>query len=486
MDVIELSGDPRFPRLMELVPALQKCRTPHEALVRFCRHLKESYPAYAHLALSTKGLPQGQYRIWGLIADDGREYIEPVDPWERLDLPVLQGGILGELTARQVPQLVRELDWAPGVDRRLSQYRELIAAPLPDEQLPVNWYVRLSRQSGRLMRVDLEQCMPRLGLAAALFGSIQVSHELARAQRYINAEVERMARIQRALLPASIPTIPGLRINVSYKTYARVGGDFYDVFPLGGPTDPWCILIGDASGHGPSAAVVAAIIQAVLEDCARDAVGPADLMGKLNRRLCRKRIDGSFVTAFLAFYCPEHRTLAYASAGHPAPLLGDVDGACAQLESGRNPPLGIEEKLSFTQHTASLRAGQDLVLFTDGVSEAADPDGNEFGIEGIRASLEARDQDGSLIDRLRTNLREHRRGRPLGDDQTILTIHVEGSNGLSASPGSLNRRKNSGLRAMATPERDLDLVTRRCSRLFFQHAGAYPSRECSLTKQSYR
>src|SRR5215469_16605971 len=140
MDVIELSGDPHFPRLMELVPSLQNCRTAHEALVRFCRYLKASYPGYAHLSLSTKGLPPGQYRIWGLIGDDGRDYIESVDPWERLDLPVLQGGILGDITARKVPQLVRELDWGNGfgVDRRLARYRELIAAPLPDEQLPVN------------------------------------------------------------------------------------------------------------------------------------------------------------------------------------------------------------------------------------------------------------------------------------------------------------------------------------------------------------
>jgi sigma-B regulation protein RsbU (phosphoserine phosphatase) len=426
MDVIELSGDPRFPRLMEFVPSLQKCRTPHEALVRFCLHLKESYPGYAHLALSTRGLPPGQYRVWALIGDDGIEYIEPVDPWERLDLPILQGGALGQITARRIPQFVRDLNWGEGaeVDRRLLSYRDLIAVPLPDEQIPVNWYMRLSRQPDRLTRADLEQCVPRVGLAAALFGSIQVSHELAKAQKYINAEVERMARIQRALLPASMPAIPGLRIDVSYKTYARVGGDFYDVFPLGGPDDPWCILIGDASGHGPSAAVVAAIVQAVLEDCARTAVGPADLLGKLNRRLCRKRIEGSFVTAFLAFYYPAARKLSYSNAGHPAPLIADAGGRVGQLNSVRHPPLGVDASLSFAQASTKLHAGQDLVLYTDGVSEAADPDGNEFGTGGIRASLVA-SEEASVVNRLRKALTAHRQGRRPGDDQTILAIHVE-------------------------------------------------------------
>jgi sigma-B regulation protein RsbU (phosphoserine phosphatase) len=435
MDVIELSGDPRFGRLMEFVPSLQKCRTPHEALVRFCRHLKDSYPGYAHLALSTRGLPAGQYRIWAFIDDEGTEYIEPVDPWQKLDLPILEGGTLGEITSRKIPQLASDLNWSDraGLDGRLSPYRELIAAPLPDEQLPVNWYVRLSRQPGRLTRVDLEQCVPRVGLAAALFGSIQVSYELARAQRYINAEVERMARIQRALLPAAIPSVPGLSIDVSYKTYARVGGDFYDVFPLGGPDDPWCILIGDASGHGPSAAVVAAIIQAVLEDCARNSVGPADLLGKLNRRLCRKRIEGSFVTAFLAFYYPAARKLTYATAGHPSPLIADADGEIDQLEGPRNPPLGIDAGLSFTQASTRLHAGQQLVLYTDGVSEAADLDGNEFGVDGIRDALGPDDETASVVNRLTMALAEHRQGAKPADDQTILTIHVDGDGDLEPS-----------------------------------------------------
>jgi serine phosphatase RsbU (regulator of sigma subunit) len=95
-----------------------------------------------------------------------------------------------------------------------------------------------------------------------------VSRQLAQANAHIEAELHRMARIQRALLPEPIPDIPGIRMAASYETFGQVGGDLYDFIPLRKDASQWCIFIGDASGHGPSAAVVAAMTLATLHDCA--------------------------------------------------------------------------------------------------------------------------------------------------------------------------------------------------------------------------
>jgi sigma-B regulation protein RsbU (phosphoserine phosphatase) len=422
---MELSSDSR--RLMQLVPSLRGCLTPFDAIRRFYNYLKEAYPGYAHAALSTRGLPPGSYRICALIGDDGVEHMEFSDLWKGLDQPIRRGGTLGEISARGVPQLVRDLNLRKesGLDCRLVEFRELIAVPLPDERLPVNWYIRLSRKTGRLTPVHLEQSAARVALVAALLNSLEVADGLAKARRYIDAEVDRMARIQRALLPNTSPRIPGLEIDVFYRTFARVGGDFYDFFPLGDDDDPWCIVIGDAAGHGPSAAVVAAIVQAVLHDCARRSKGPSELLAKLNRRLCRTRVDGSFVTTFLAFFHPRSRRLTFAGAGHPMPMVGNPDGAFSRLSGARNPPLGIDADLNFHQNATTLRPGQTVVFYTDGISEACDPGGNEFGDDGIRKVLRGARGARSLVRRLETDLSDHQRRECPRDDQTVLAIHVE-------------------------------------------------------------
>ena len=180
-----------------------------------------------------------------------------------------------------------------------------------------------------------------------------------------------------ALLPEPIPDIPGLRLAASYETFGQVGGDLYDFLPVTSDDGLWCMFIGDASGHGPSAAVVAAMVQATLHACAAGSAGPADLLQTLNRRLCQKRIEGSFLTAFMGFYEPAGRRLRYASAGHPSPALLPrlANHAARFLEAAGGPPLGIDDDASFDEATVGLPPGQTLLLYTDGISEARAPDG---------------------------------------------------------------------------------------------------------------
>jgi phosphoserine phosphatase RsbU/P len=158
-----------------------------------------------------------------------------------------------------------------------------------------------------------------------------------------------------------------------------------------------------------------------------NSAGPADLFQTLNRRLCRKRIEGSFVTAFLGFYEPSRARLQYASAGHPGPLLTSAaDQKTLFLTGAGGLPLGIDEGAAFDEMTLDLRSGQTLLLYTDGISEARSPDGIMFGAEGIEQSLrECRDSAGGAIDRLRGSLMAHQRSRRPDDDQTAVVIRIE-------------------------------------------------------------
>src|SRR5262249_17894339 len=154
----------------------------------------------------------------------------------------------------------------------------------------------------------------------------------------------------------------------------------YDVFPIDEangdrPINRWVIFIGDASGHGPSAAVAAAMVQATLRACSADGSTPGELLSNLNRHLCDKHIEGSFVTAFVGFYDPATRRLPYSVAGHPPPLIPSFTGEPPrELKDASNLPLGIEPDAAFEQAAIGFEPGQTLLLYTDGITESRSPD----------------------------------------------------------------------------------------------------------------
>jgi hypothetical protein len=265
----------------------------------YCRYLRDGYPDCALILLSTSGLSAGEYRVWRLMQDDGVEQVELCDPWGKLDLPIISGGRIAKMIESGTPQMLRDIDWSddPHFAVSLGPYRSAIAVPLISDRFPLNWSLMLSRGRDHFTPADLDESAIRGTLIASLLANMQVSRELALANAHIEAELTRMARIQRALLPKPIPDIPGICLAASYATFGQVGGDLYDFIPVDDDTNRWCIFLGDASGHGPSAAVVAAIVQTTLHDCAAHAAGPSRLFATLNRRLCRKQIEGSFVTA---------------------------------------------------------------------------------------------------------------------------------------------------------------------------------------------
>lgn len=429
MKLVDLSGSSRMAAMMELTQALRNCRSPYEALLMYTRYLRYTNPGRAHVILSTAGLLPGQYKVWRFLSDDGVENIEQCNPWESLNLPIYAGGNIAKIIENPTPHLVHDLDWSddPHFAEMFGPYHSMMAVPLFNPGLPLNWSMVLAREADYFTPTHLEESVMRATLIGSLLGSLHVTRELASANALIEADLNRMARIQRALLPDPIPDIPGLRLAASYETFGQVGGDLYDFIAPHKEADHWCIFIGDASGHGPSAAVVAAMVQATLHDLAHHSAGPADLLQMLNHRLCQKRIEGSFVTAFLGFFDASARQLTYASAGHPAPLLTTLAGQQTQfLSEATGLPLGIIDRTPFNEMRIDLRPGQNLVLYTDGISEARSPDGSMFGSEGIERSLHVCQNDAvGVIDQLSKSLAAHQLGRRPNDDQTAVAIRVD-------------------------------------------------------------
>lgn len=248
-----------------------------------------------------------------------------------------------------------------------------------------------------------------------------------RATAWIQHEISEIADIQRALIPAQLPCIQGMCLAASYGTYDRAGGDFYDLIPLEAPTDSarrWIILIADASGHGPSAAVVVAMFSALLRSYPAGNGSAAALLEHLNRYLTANAIQGNFVTAFVAVIDLEKMTMTSAHAGHNIPLVRDGNGTVERVEVMRGLPLAIAPQAVFAETVQPIKAGHSLLLYTDGVTESKSPEGAFFGENGLKkAFADAPRHPEDAIDFIRERLRLHESGQRPEDDQSMLLIH---------------------------------------------------------------
>ena len=441
--VLDISASRSIGVLTRLVGEMGRMSDPLAAHATFARAMREAYDELNVVQLSTAGLEPGQYRIFVMRTQDGVEHVPETTPWEYQSLPVHAGGVFSEIIRGGGPCIVHDLDLSQDavVGSSLGRCRSLAAVPLVIPDLPMNWLIMLNERPEHFRIEHLEELILRTNLAGALLRGLQASQELASANLRISREIEQIARIQRTLLPSRFPEIPGLRMAAYFETFDQAGGDLYDFARMEGDPrtsvdDRWAILIADASGHGPAAATVCAIVHSILHAYPREPSGPAELLRHVNRHLCAKRIECSFVTAFLAFYQAATRELVYARAGHNPPLLlsgrreaggggGEGRAVLRQLDDATGLPLGIDADATFNEARLTLAEGEMVLLYTDGITEAKAPDGEMFGVEGIEAALaEGADGANAVVRRLTDAVRRHRGARESGDDQTILVLEA--------------------------------------------------------------
>ena len=194
----------------------------------------------------------------------------------------------------------------------------------------------------------------------------------------------RMARsIQQASLPKEVPTLEGWRITPYYKPAREVGGDFYDFHLL--PEGRLGLVVGDATGKGVSAALVISTTCGMLRLAAQSHSSPSQMLQGVNEILFPNIPTNMFVTCFYAILNPKSGHLSYANAGHDLPYL-HRNGEAEEL-SARGMPLGLMSKMSYEEKETTLHVGEAALLYSDGLVEAHDPEGEMFGFPRLRALL---------------------------------------------------------------------------------------------------
>lgn len=197
-------------------------------------------------------------------------------------------------------------------------------------------------------------------------------------------ELHRAREIQEGLLPKEIPQVAGFELAAAWRPAREVSGDYFDIFKLGG--DSVAICVADVVGKGVSAALLMANVQAAVRAFASEQTSPAVLCGKVNRLLCENLATGKFVTFLFGILDSGARRLVYCNAGHPDPIL--VSHGSASVLDGSGAVLGVFPAWEYADQTVELAGGDRLLVFTDGLTEAADADEQEFG-EGRIADFAA-------------------------------------------------------------------------------------------------
>jgi sigma-B regulation protein RsbU (phosphoserine phosphatase) len=198
------------------------------------------------------------------------------------------------------------------------------------------------------------------------------------------AKVRLAARIQRDLLPQSPPAIPGYDIAGRSIPAQTVGGDYFDFLPLDERRIAMCV--GDVSGKGLPASLLMANLQAAVRSQVLARASVSECLRRTNTLLYRSTDPGKFVTAFYAVLDFARGELCFSNAGHNPPLLFRGDGAAERLEVG-GIVLGIMEDSEFQEGSRRLERGDLLVIYSDGVTEAMDANGEEFGEQGLAAVI---------------------------------------------------------------------------------------------------
>lgn len=209
-------------------------------------------------------------------------------------------------------------------------------------------------------------------------------HEVRREAE--KQEWEQAAKIQRRLLPQTIPQMPGMEIAAEWLPARAVGGDYFDVTRLNENSMAMCVA--DVMGKGLPAALLMSNLQAAVKSAYADSAAPVQLCETVNNILCNNSESGQFVTLFYCVVDVQRRVVNYVNAGHNPPRLVRADGTQLLLTEG-GLILGEFENLKFQQGSVHLQPGDRLALFTDGVVEASNGTDEEFGYDRLDALLAA-------------------------------------------------------------------------------------------------
>jgi sigma-B regulation protein RsbU (phosphoserine phosphatase) len=311
-----------------------------------------------------------------------------------------------------------------------EQIRSIIAVPLQTDDTVIGLiYLDSPFLVHEFTRADLSLLTVMANMAAVRIENARLA-VLEQAERLRAQELEHAAMIQRSMLPSNFPPFPSrtdFQIHAQMEPAREVGGDLFDFFLL--DDHHLAFTVGDVSGKGVPAALFMACCRTLLKATARHEADPGACLTFVNTALLEQNTtDSMFVTLFYGVLNTQSGEIQFANAGHNPPYRYSSGEPVQALRAKSGPMLGLFDGLNYKTHTTSLTPAQGLLVYTDGVTEALDPD-NRFFDEHIEEFLLANSggTPQQLVSGLQAAVRQFAAGAPQADDITVLALQFVGA-----------------------------------------------------------
>jgi sigma-B regulation protein RsbU (phosphoserine phosphatase) len=297
----------------------------------------------------------------------------------------------------------------------------------------VNTSTKLIAETGDLDHRVQYQSRDEIGSLAASFNKMtidlkryikQLSESIAASER-MESELKIAHEIQMGILPKEFPPFPGkyqIDIHAALEPAKQVGGDLYDFFFT--KEDQLYFTIGDVAGKGVAAAVFMSAVKTLIKATARSINKPENILSLVNTELSTGNDHGTFVTTFLGVMNIRTGEISYVNAGHNPPLILKQNGQATFLESERNIALGLNEDFTFKPNEYTLKPGETIFLYTDGVTEAFNKQDELYSAEKLQKELSNLDQDSAkgIVSCILNSVKAFSTDVPQSDDITIFAL----------------------------------------------------------------
>jgi phosphoserine phosphatase RsbU/P len=241
----------------------------------------------------------------------------------------------------------------------------------------------------------------------------------------LEKELQVAAEIQLSILPDELPEIAGVNFGACMLPARQVGGDFYDVFTI---TEKHIgVLIGDVADKGVPSALFMARTHALFMAEADMDLPPNEVMLLVNKHITRLQKSSQFVTVLYGILDLETNEFTYARAGHEPPLIVHADGVVERLPHSSGMAIGLWENITLDQRVIKLSPGDTLLLYTDGMTDCRNPQGESFGLDRIKTLLGSfgKHKGQEVCDQLLDSLMKYQNGSKQDDDVTLVSIQIK-------------------------------------------------------------
>ncbi len=333
--------------------------------------------------------------------------------------------VVGNRLAALVLDAPTDERFAQAVSILGSGVKSLLAAPLLAPDRVLGLIVLSSRlHVKQFAEADMELLVSLAGVAALHLRNVDLAEQAAERRR-LEQEMALARRIQLALLPATLPHIEGYALQAGNIPSRHVSGDLYTV-AIHDETGVMTGFVADVSGKGMAASLLGASLEALAAGPIEVGHAPDDLCQRVSRRLFVRTPPEKYATAFVLQLDPANHTLRYTNAGHNPAILIRAAGTVETL-TATGPPLGLLGAASYQMRSVDLAKGDVLLIYTDGLTEANDPDDEEFGLQRLIDVSRTHAGEGlaEMRDAIEDSLDEFVRGVPFADDRTLLLLRRE-------------------------------------------------------------